>query len=83
MLFWPRCGLGYEQQSVGVPGGFGGAVSSWLGCLKVLQPVCQDTQRLGQGRHAVLEHVHAVPREGRLRSWPRRGPVIIGPVLDR
>jgi len=89
-LCWRRPRLGHEQQVIGLPGGLGCAPSSWLSCGKVLQPVCQDTDRLSKRGDTALERVHAFLSRGRRfpgtpagvlvhRAPPLAGDVCSGP----
>ena len=89
-LCWRRPRLGHEQQVIGLPGGLGCAPSSWLSCGKVLQPVCQDTDRLSKRGDTALERVHAFLNRGRRfpgtpagvlvhRAPPLAGDVCSGP----
>ncbi len=82
--------LGHEQQVIGLSGGLGCAPSSWLSCGKVLQPVCQDTDRLSKRGDTALERVHAFLNRGRRfpgtpagvlvhRAPPLAGDVCSGP----
>ena len=64
--------LGYEQQLIGSPGGFGSGPPTRLGHRHVLQPMSEHADRVGDCGQALLQPVHALLQGGRRQSGSPR-----------